>query len=394
MAVADADRSDRSSTSWFYNPAFRSFAVQAILLVVIVLGAGWIFQNTTQNLAKLHIASGWAFLEGRAGFSVQTFLPFSADNTYGYGLWVGFVDTVIVSVLGIVMATILGIIVGVARLSSNWLIRTLASVYVEIFRNIPPLLVIFFWYFAVLAVLPNPRDAIGLGLDISLSNRGLTMPRPVFGDLFWLTVAAFIVGLIAAFVLKRWADHRQARTGQPFPRFWAGLGIVVVLTVAVFLASGVPLSFDLPVKTRFNLRGGMTLWPEFVSLLVALGVYTASFIAEIVRAGILAVSHGQTEAAHALGLRAGPTLRLVVLPQAFRVIIPPMTSEYLNLIKNSSLAVAIGYADLVAIGGSVLNQTGQSIEVVVIWMVVYLGISLITSFGMNVFNRRMALVER
>lgn len=394
MAVAGAGRSDRSSTSWFYNPAFRSFAVQAILLVVIVLGAGWIFHNTTQNLAKLHIASGWAFLEGRAGFSVQTFLPFSADNTYGYGLWVGFVDTVIVSVLGIVMATILGIIVGVARLSSNWLIRTLASVYVEIFRNIPPLLVIFFWYFAVLAVLPNPRDAISLGLDISLSNRGLTMPRPVFGALFWATIAAFVVGLIAAYLVKRWADVRQARTGQPFPRFWAGLGIVVGLTVVVFLASGVPLSFDLPVKTRFNLRGGMTLWPEFVSLLVALGVYTASFIAEIVRAGILAVSHGQTEAAHALGLRGGPTLRLIVLPQAFRVIIPPMTSEYLNLIKNSSLAVAIGYADLVAIGGSVLNQTGQSIEVVVIWMVVYLGISLITSFGMNVFNRRMALVER
>jgi general L-amino acid transport system permease protein len=394
MAVADAGRSDRSSTSWFYNPAFRSFAAQAILLVVIVVGAGWIFHNTAQNLAKLHIASGWGFLEGRAGFSVQAFLPFSADNTYGYGLWVGFVDTVIVSVLGIIMATILGIIVGVARLSSNWLIRTLASVYVEIFRNIPPLLVIFFWYFAVLAVLPNPRDAIGLGFDISLSNRGLTLPRPVFGELFWLTIIAFLVGLIAAFVLKRWADARQARTGEPFPRFWAGFAIVAGLTVVVFLASGVPLSFDLPVKTRFNLRGGMTLWPEFVSLLVALGVYTASFIAEIVRAGILAVSHGQTEAAHALGLRGGPTLRLIVLPQAFRVIIPPMTSEYLNLIKNSSLAVAIGYADLVAIGGSVLNQTGQSIEVVVIWMVVYLGISLVTSFGMNVFNRRMALVER
>jgi general L-amino acid transport system permease protein len=394
MALADAGRSGRSSMSWFYNPTFRSFAIQAVLLVVIVVGAGLIIHNATQNLANLHIASGWAFLSGRAGFGVQTFLPFSADDTYGYGLWVGFVDTVIVSVLGIIMATVLGIIVGVARLSSNWLIRTLASVYVEIFRNIPPLLVIFFWYFAVLAVLPNPRDAIGLGLDISLSNRGLTMPRPVFGSLFLVTAVAFVVGLIAAYLLKRWADTRQAATGQPFPRFWAGLGIVVVLTGLAFLVTGAPLSFDLPVKTRFNLNGGMTLWPEFVSLLVALGVYTASFIAEIVRAGIMAVSHGQTEAASALGLRGGTTLRLVVLPQAFRVIIPPLTSEYLNLIKNSSLAVAIGYADLVAIGGSVLNQTGQSIEVVTVWMAVYLGISLITSFGMNEFNRRMALVER
>src|SRR6185437_5116905 len=394
MAVADAGRSDRPTTSWFYNPAFRSFAIQAILLVAIVIVFGWVIRNTTQNLANLHIASGWAFLSGRAGFGVQTFLPFSADDTYGYGLWVGFVDTIIVSVLGIVMATVIGIVIGVARLSTNWLIRTLASVYVEIFRNVPPLLVIFFWYFAVLAVLPNPRSAISLGLDFSLSNRGLTMPRPVTGPLFPATVVALVIGLIGAYLLKRWADRRQARTGQPFPRFWAGLGIVVVLTAVVFIVTGAPLSCDLPVKTRFNLNGGMTLWPEFVSLLVALGIYTASFIAEIVRAGVQAVSQGQTEAANALGLRAGPTLRLVVMPQAFRVIIPPLTSEYLNLIKNSSLAVAIGYADLVAIGGSVLNQTGQSIEVVLIWMVVYLGISLITSLGMNEFNRRMALVER
>jgi general L-amino acid transport system permease protein len=394
MALADAGRGARPTVSWINNPTYRSIAIQAVILIAIVLFFVWIVNNTAANLRTLHIASGFAFLEGRAGFDVAAFLPFSPDDTYGYALWVGLVDTLIVSVLGIVIATVVGVIVGIARLSSNWLIRLLASVYVETFRNIPPLLVLFFWYFGVLAVLPNPRDAITFSFDVSLSNRGLIMPRPLFGELFGWTVGAFVLGLAIAFVLGRWAHARQMRTGQPFHSFWSGVGVVFVLTAGAFLVTGMPLSFDVPVKTRFNLNGGMSLSPEFLSLLFALGIYTASFIAEIVRAGIVAVSRGQTEAAHALGLRNGPTLRLVVLPQAFRVIIPPLTSEYLNLVKNSSLAVAIGYADLVAVGGSVLNQTGQSVEVVLIWMVVYLGLSLITSFGMNVFNARMALVER
>ena len=392
MAVADAGGPTR--VSWFYSPAVRSFVFQSVLLVVVALLVGWFVRNTADNLAELHIASGYGFLGARAGFNVEAFLPFSPDDSYGYSIVVGLVDTLIVSILGIVIATVVGLIVGVARLSRNWLVRMLATIYVETFRNIPPLLVILFWYFAVIAALPDPRNALQFGLDISLSNRGFFMPRPVFGPGFWLTVAAFVIGLLGAWAIRRWAYERQMRTGQPFPAFRAGLGLIVVLCLVVFFASGAPLSFDVPVKTRFNLRGGMTLTPEFTSLLLALGLYTASFIAEIVRAGILAVSHGQTEAAHALGLRSGPTLRLVVLPQAFRVIIPPLTSEYLNLTKNTSLAVAVGYADLVAIGGSILNQTGQSVEVVLIWMAVYLGLSLITSFGMNLFNSRMALVER
>jgi general L-amino acid transport system permease protein len=393
MAVADAG-GPSSRTSWFYNPQVRSFVFQAVLLVVVAVLIGWFVRNTADNLAQLHIASGYGFLNNRAGFNIAAFMPFSPDDSYGYSILVGLVDTLVVSVLGIAIATIVGLVVGIARLSRNWLVRMLASVYVETFRNIPPLLVILFWYFAVIGALPEPRNAIQFGLDISLSNRGFFMPRPVFGAAFWITGLAFVAGLAGAWLLGRWAHARQMRTGQPFPAVWAGTGLVVVLCLVVFFASGAPLSFDVPVKTRFNLNGGMTLSPEFASLLLALGLYTASFIAEIVRAGILAVSYGQTEAANALGLRSGRTLRLVILPQALRVIIPPLTSEYLNLTKNTSLAVAIGYADLVAIGGSILNQTGQSVEVVLIWMVVYLGISLITSYGMNLFNRRMALVER
>jgi len=393
MAPADVS-SPRGGASLVYNPAIRSFVFQAVILIAIVGLAVWFVHNTAENLARLNIASGYGFLKNRAGFNVQTFLPYTPDDTYGYALLAGLVDTIIVSVLGIVIATVAGLIVGIARLSQNWLIRTLATVYVEIFRNIPPLLVIFFWYFAVIAALPEPRNAIQFGLDISLSNRGFYMPRPVFGPGFAWTIAAFVIGIAGAWALGRWGHRRQMATGQPFPSFRAGLGLLLLLTAIVFIATGAPLGFDIPVKTRFNLRGGMAVTPEFMSLLLALGIYTASFIAEIVRAGILSVSHGQTEAAHALGLRQGRTLHLVVLPQALRVIIPPLTSEFLNLTKNSSLAVAIGYADLVAIGGSVLNQTGQSVEVVLIWMVVYLGLSLITSFAMNRFNRRMALIER
>lgn len=393
--MATAEAGDRTRpTSWFYNPAIRGFVFQAALLIAMVLLLGWFVRNTAENLAELHIASGFDFLNDRAGFNVETFLPFTPDDTYGYSILAGLVDTIVVAVLGIVIATVVGLLVGIARLSRNWLIRALATVYVETFRNIPPLLVIFFWYFAVIAALPAPRDAIQFGLDISLSNRGFFMPRPVFGAAFLWTVLAFLVGLVVAWFLRRWAHERQMRTGRPFPAVWASIAVVVALMAAVFFATGAPLTFDVPVKTKFNLNGGMTISPEFASLLLALGIYTASFIAEIVRAGILAVSQGQTEAAYALGLRPGRTLRLVVLPQALRVIIPPLTSEYLNLTKNTSLAVAIGFADLVAVGGSILNQTGQSVEVVLIWMVVYLGLSLVTSWLMNLFNRSMALVER
>ncbi|HVX81088.1 MAG: amino acid ABC transporter permease [Devosia sp.] len=393
MATA-ASEGPPGRTNWLGNRAVRSFVVQAALLLVVILLIGWFVRNTVQNLAQLHIASGFGFLGDRAGFNVQTFLPFTPESTYGFALLAGLVDTIIVSLLGIAIATIVGLLLGVARLSKNWLIRTLAAFYIESFRNIPPLLVILFLYFAVIGALPDPRNAVQFGLGISLSNRGFFMPRPIFADDFWWTPVALLAGVLLAFAIGRWARRRQARTGRQFPAISAGLIVIALLTVAVYMLSGAPVTFDVPVKTRFNLSGGMEVSPEFVSLVVSLGLYTAAFVGEIVRAGVMAVSAGQTEAASALGLRGGLTLRLVVLPQAFRVIIPPLTSEYLNLTKNSSLAVAIGFADLVAIGGSVLNQTGQSVEVVFIWMVVYLGLSLITSYAMNVFNRRMALVER
>ena len=394
MALAAAGRLVGPREHWYNNPTARSIATQVILVVLFVGSIAWLAHNTTTNLHERGIASGFDFLGQRAGFDVVTFLPTSSTSTYGYMLFAGLVDTIVASALAIVMATILGVIVGIARLSTNWLIRTFATVYVELFRNIPPLLVILFWYLAVIETLPNIRDAIAFGPDISLSNRGFFMPRPLFGPGFQWTIVAFVVSFVIAYGVRRWARARQMATGKPFHTVWVNLAIIVGMTAFVFVASGSPLGVEIPVKTRFNINGGITLSPEFASLTVALGVYTASFIAEIVRAGILAVSHGQTEAARSLGLTQGRILRLVVLPQALRVIIPPLASEYLNIVKNSSLAVAIGFADLVAIGNNVLNPTGQSLEVIAIWMAFYLGLSIIISVAMNLFNARITLTER
>jgi general L-amino acid transport system permease protein len=394
MAVADAGRIGSGRDRWYNNPTVRSIAFQVILIVAVLGAIGWFTNNTTTNLRERGIASGFDFLGKRAGFDMTTFLNTNSESTYGYMLLAGLVDTVIVAILAIVIATILGLIVGIARLSSNWLILTIATVYVEFFRNIPPLIVILFWYLGVLATLPNIRDAIQLGPDFSLSNRGIFMPRPVFGPNFHVVVITFVIALIIAWAIRRWALARRMATGRDFPSGWAGLGIVVVLTLGVFFATGDPLTFEVPVKSRFNINGGWTVSPEFASLFLALGVYTASFIAEIVRSGIMAVSHGQTEAARALGLRNNLVLRLVVMPQALRVIIPPLASEYLNITKNTSLAVAVGFADLVAVGNNVLNPTGQSIEVVAVWMAFYLGLSIVISVAMNWFNARIALTER
>jgi len=393
MAVADAGRMSSSRDLWYNNPTVRSIVAQIVLVVLVLGTVAWLANNTVTNLHERGIASGFAFLGQRAGFDVVTFLPTNSESTYGYMLLAGLLDTIVVSFLAIVIATVFGLIVGIARLSSNWLIRTIATLYVEILRNIPPLLVILFWYLAVIAALPNIRDAIQIG-PLSLSNRGFFMPRPVFGDNFIETAIGFIVALAVAWGFRRWARARQMATGKILPTGWISLGIIVVITGIVFVATGDPLTFDMPVKTRFNVTGGWTIAPEFATMFLALGVYTASFIAEIVRSGIMAVSHGQTEAARALGLRNGPVLRLVVMPQALRVIIPPLASEYLNITKNSSLALAVGFADLVAVGNNVLNPTGQSIEVVAIWMAFYLGLSVVISVAMNWFNARIALTER
>ncbi|MEP7241154.1 MAG: amino acid ABC transporter permease [Devosia sp.] len=393
MAVAEAGFGSEK-VAWYNNPQTRALAIQAVVVVVVIAVLGWFINNTVTNLRERGIASGFGFLAQRSNFDISTLLPTNSDTTYGYALLAGLLDTIVVSILAIVIASVLGLIVGISRLSRNWLIRTIATIYVELFRNIPPLLVILFWYLAVIAALPAIKDAIQLGPDLLLSNRGLFMPRPVPGELFGWTFGAFVIGLVAAEIIRRWAHARQMRTGQPFHTVWAGLGVIVVLTLGTFLVTGAPLTFELPAKTRFNISGGWTIAPEFATMFIALGVYTASFIAEIVRSGIMAVSQGQTEAARALGLKGGNVLRLVVLPQALRVIIPPLASEYLNIVKNSSLALAIGFADLVAVGNNVLNPTGQSIEVVAIWMAFYLGLSILISVAMNLFNARIALTER
>jgi general L-amino acid transport system permease protein len=304
-------------------------------------------------------------------------------------------NTLLVAALGIVLATALGFTVGICRLSKNWLLSRVATGYVELIRNIPLLLQLLFWYNAVLKALPELRDSAVLWGGSYLNNRGLFMPQPMPKPGFGAVEIALLIGLVVAFAFRFWARRRQAATGQQAPVLWVTLALVIGLPLVVFFIAGSPLEFAYPEKGRFNIKGGLEVLPEFVALLVGLSVYTAAFIAEVVRAGIRSVSHGQTEAAGSLGLRNGPTLRLIVIPQAMRVIIPPLTSQYLNLTKNSSLAVFVGYPDLTQVfTGTVLNQTGQAVEVVLITMAVYLTISLVTSIGMNIYNARMALVER
>jgi general L-amino acid transport system permease protein len=379
-----------------YNPKVRSIAYQVLLCAVIVFLLWSAINNAAENLARAKIASGFGFWDNTAGFDIsQTLITYSTLSTYGRAFWVGLLNTLLVAALGIVLATVLGFLIGIARLSKNWLVGRMAGFYVETIRNIPLLLQLLFWYNAVLKSLPQIRDSFAIPGGGFLNNRGLFLPQPVFGPAARFALIALVGGVIAALAYRVWARRRQMRTGQPAPVGWAALGLVVVLPFAVLALSGFPVTFTYPEAGRFNIRGGIEVLPEFMALLFGLTIYTAAFIAEVVRAGIGAVAEGQTEAAYSLGLRPGATLRLVVIPQAMRVIIPPLTSQYLNLTKNSTLAVAIGYPDLVQIfAGTVLNQTGQAVEVIVITMAVYLFISLVTSGLMNLYNRRMALVER
>jgi general L-amino acid transport system permease protein len=383
-------------TALLHDPKVRSIAVQVLLCAVIAFLVYAAFTNAVENLKRANIASGFGFWHHIAGFDIsQTLIPYSETSTYGQAFWVGLLNTLLVASLGIVLATILGFLIGIARLSRNLLVARLATGYVELIRNIPLLLQLFFWYNAVLKALPSVRSSLKLWGGGFLNNRGLFLPRPQFGTGFELVLIAFGAGVIAAFLFRAWAKRRQERTGAQAPVFAVVLSLVIGLPLLAFLVSGLPISFTYPEVGRFNIRGGVEILPEFVALLFGLVIYTASFIAEVVRAGILAVSRGQTEAAASLGLSAGQTLRLVVIPQAMRVIVPPLTNQYLNLTKNSSLAVAIGYPDLVQVfTGTVLNQTGQAVEVVAITMAVYLTISLITSLAMNWYNARIALVER
>lgn len=377
------------------NPNVRAVAFQAVAIVAILLLAVYLVSTTMANLEQRGIRSGFGFLNNEAGFRIgETLIPYSASDSYARAFLVGVLNTVYVSALGIVLATIIGIVVGIARLSRNWLIARLASAFVETVRNIPLLLQLFFWYAAITSLLPAVRDAVALLPGFYLSKSGLMFPVVKVGSALPFIAAALLLGLLASLAFGVWAKRRQDRTGERTPVLLVGVTLIVSFPFVAWLVSGAPMELDVPEKGRFTYSGGSSVTPEFLALLLGLTIYTSGFIAEIVRSGILAVPWGQTEAARALGLGQGPILRLVVLPQALRVIVPPLTSQYLNLTKNSSLAVAIGYPDLVSVANTSLNQTGQAIECISIMMAVYLTLSLSTSAFMNWYNRRVALVER
>jgi general L-amino acid transport system permease protein len=377
------------------DPNARAVFFQILVLGGVALLGWYLVTNVLENLARQNIATGFSFLDREASFAIgESLIAYTPASSYSQALLVGFLNTIKVAVLGIVLATVLGTIIGIARLSSNFLVAKLASIYVEVIRNIPVLLQLFFWYAVIGESLPNPRQALNPVPGVFLSNRGMKFPA-LADDPIWIWVGlSILVALVAVWFLARWARKRQEATGQQFPTVLASIGVLIALPVLTWLAGGAPTALDLPELQGFNFRGGTSISPEFAALLLGLTVYTASFIAEIVRSGIRAVNWGQTEAASALGLHRGTVLRLVVLPQALRIIVPPTTSQYLNLTKNSSLAVAIGYPDLVSVANTTLNQTGQAIEAVAIMMTVYLTISLGISLFMNWYNKHIALVER
>jgi len=381
---------------FYRDPTLRGLLLQAALCAAIGLLAYGAIRNAADNLARAKIASGFGFWNVAAGFDIsQTLIDYSSQtSTYGRAFWVGLLNTLLVAGLGIVFATIIGFTVGIARLSKNFLAERLATFYVESFRNVPLLLQLLFWYNAVLKALPEMAMSLTMPGGFILNNRGLFTPRPLFAD--GTQILAVLAGTVVLAALFFTVTGRIERLQRAFALRLAGVALVVTgLPVAAFFASGAPFAFDYPQVGRFNVRGGAELLPEFVALLFGLSIYTAAFIAEVVRAGLTSVSRGQTEAAQALGLRGMQTLRLIVIPQAMRVIIPPLTNQYLNLTKNSTLAVAIGYPDLFLIfAGTVLNITGQAVEIVVISMAVYLSFSLFTSLVMNLYNARFALVER
>ncbi|MCG8546519.1 MAG: amino acid ABC transporter permease [Alphaproteobacteria bacterium] len=392
--MADSTAPRTGDTSILNNLAFRGVAYQILLAMGVVLVGWYLYSNVNANLDRQGIATGFEFLEEAAGFDIgESLIPFDSSQSYGRIILAGILNTLHVAVVGIVLATILGVLMGIARVSRNWLISKLASAYVEVCRNVPVVLHVIFWA-SIIRNLPPPREAFGPFAGIFITNRGIIYPIPVENPVYpWLGMA-LVLGIIGAVLLTRWARKRREQTGQYMPTFWPGFGLVVGLPLLVWLVAGAPLQWDMPALKGFNFRGGSSMTPEFVALLIGITVYTAAFIAEIVRAGIQSVPHGQVEAARSLGLRPGLVMRLVVLPQALRVIVPPTTSQYLSLTKNSSLGVLIGYPDLVNVGNTTLNQTGQAVEAIAVMMVVYLLISLSISVFMNVYNRLVAIKER
>ncbi|WP_330925199.1 ABC transporter permease subunit [Candidatus Sororendozoicomonas aggregata] len=371
------------------NVRLRGLFIQVIVIALLLLAGGWIIHNTLNNLESRGITTGFGFLTQQAGFGIiQSLVPYDESHTFARTFVVGLLNTLLVSFLGIILATVLGFFIGIARLSSNWLLARLAGAYIEVFRNIPLLLQILFWYFAVLAVLPSPRQSLALGDSIFINIRGLFVPD--------ITVHQFgLLGLATLSMLIIWQGLRKTAL-KDHGQLLKGVAALVLMALPwLFWLATDGFVLEKPVLKGFNFTGGIQLLPELCALLLALSIYTAAFIGEVVRSGIESVSKGQTEAAQALGLKDSKILSKVVIPQAMRVIIPPLTNQYLNLAKNSSLATAIGYPDLVNVfAGTTLNQTGQAVEVIAMTMAVYLTMSLLVSVFMNLYNRRMALVER
>ena len=379
------------------NQEARSVIIQIVTLVVILTAIALILRNVVINLEAVGKEFSFDFFFYPAGYDItfSPFIEYDSRSTHLRAAVVGILNTLLVAACGIVLATIMGFTMGILRLSSNWLVSRMVYCFLEFTRNIPVLLHILFIHGLVVTLLPVPKKAVNFADSFFLTNRGFYIPQPVWEPGAWIVAAAFVISIAFVFFFVRWAKKVQEETGRIYPVFWISIGAIVGPTAVAFLAAGMPLSWAVPELKGFNFKGGVSIKPEFIALWLALSYYTSCFIAEIVRAGIVAVSHGQTEAAHALGLRPNRTLQLIVIPQALRVIVPPLASQYLNLTKNSSLAIAIGYMDIVAtVGGITLMQTGKEMETMIVVLLIYLTISLLISGFMNWYNKKMALVER
>ncbi|WP_419774613.1 amino acid ABC transporter permease [Halarcobacter sp.] len=386
----------QENVAFYNNPEKRAIIYQILALAGIFIFTYFILNNMFINIEKRGINTGFDFLSSEAGFGiVQSLIEYDESNSHGKVFIVGLLNTILVSAIGIFFASILGLLIGIGRLSKNFMISKLCMVYVETFRNIPILLQILFWYNVVLASLPSPRQSINYFDSIFFNNRGLYIPKPILESGFIAVIIAFILAVIACAYLVKWARKKHDETGEEFPVAWTSLAILIAAPTLVFFVSGTPATLEYAQLKGFNFTGGWTLIPELLALAFALSIYTATYIAEAVRAGIEAVPKGQKEAAHALGLKEHIILKKVVLPQALRVIIPPVINQYLNLTKNSSLATAIGYPELVTIfAGTSLNQVGQAIEIILMTMAVYLTISIVISIIMNYINEKIKIKER
>ena len=396
MAVAALGSAPRVKVAPWNDPVIRGWVFQIVVVGLVGALAWYLVSNTIDNLNRQKIASGFDYLGREAGFEIgDSMIAYSPASTYARAIWVGILNTLRVAILGIILSTLLGTLIGVGRLSPNWLLNKICAWYVEAFRNVPLLLWLFLFYKLISEAFPGPRQAISaLWGSMFLSNRGLYFPVPLADPLHkWMGVG-LLVGIVGAVILHRWAKKRQEATGQPFPSLAAGFGVVIGVPLVIWLVGGAPIAMSWPELKGFNFEGGTVIQPEFTALLLGLVLYTSAFVAEIVRSGILALHKGQSEAAAALGLSRAQSMRLVLLPQALRVIVPPMTSQYLNITKNSSLAIAIGYPDLVASINVTINQTGQAIENILLIMAAYLSVSLSISAFMNWYNKRIALRER